>query len=148
MLSEAQAALSQGIDPSGPLEAAFVVRRTGAVLASWARTSVEAEVASVMAATLIGSIETLTEALRCPSPDRVVVETDTCRMLATRVEPQALLVLVAKCGVGRDVLQREASRVLPRVTEALRGNGGNAGRMPPPPPPGSGGGSRPVRRNL
>ncbi len=147
MPSEAQRALSAGIDPSGPLEAAFVVRRTGVVLASWARTRVEGEVACVMAATLIGSIETLSEALRCPSPEHVVVETETCRLLATRVEPQALLVLIARCGTGREALERVAQRVAPRLSEALGGNGGSAGRARPP-ANGAGPSPRPLRRDV
>jgi len=122
-VEEASSALFSSIDPAGPLEVAFLVRRTGAVLASWTRADVQHEVVSVMAATMLGSIETMSEALGCPSPEFVAIETDVCRMLATKVEPHALLVLVADRKVGQRVLQASARRIVAEVSKAMPANG-------------------------
>lgn len=111
-----------------PLEAAFILRRTGALVASWTREGVEADVMGVMAATMLASIDTLGGALGCPPSGRVTVETDHCRLLATRVEPRLLLVLLAPRTLDSGALQRETRRVLAEVPALL-------GRVSPPPSP-------------
>ncbi len=120
VLESAPSALFSHLDPSGPLEAALLLRRTGSVIASWTRADVPSEVVSVMAATMLGSIETMGEALGCPSPAFVVVETDRCQLVATKVEPLALLVLIAHRDAGKDVLQRTTREILKEIAKATR----------------------------
>ncbi len=105
-----------------PLEAAFLIRRTGAVVASWARPDLEADVVGVMAATMLASIDTLGGALGCPPSGRVAVETDRCRLLATRVEPNLLLVVLAPRTLDPGGLRREAGRILERLRTPRRGD--------------------------
>ena len=131
VLQRAPSAPFSSIDPEGPLEAAFLMRRTGVVIASWTRPDLVSEVVSVMAATMLGSIETMSEALGCPSPEHVAVETDACRLFATRVEPQALLVLIAPREVDRGVLQRCARQILGGLPKGGPDNGGRGNGRPP-----------------
>ncbi len=60
-----QAALSflSAIDPERGIDAALFLRRTGLVLASWTREGIRLDVVSVMAATMLASIDTILEAL-------------------------------------------------------------------------------------
>jgi len=55
--------LSSVVESQQPLEAVLLITRTGAQLGAWTRNSVPIDVLSVMAATLVGSIETLMTAL-------------------------------------------------------------------------------------
>ena len=63
--------LSSVVESQQPLEAVLLITRTGAQLGAWTRNSVPIDVLSVMAATLIGSIETLMTALGASSPREV-----------------------------------------------------------------------------
>src|SRR5438094_149323 len=50
--------LSSVVESREPLEAVLLITRTGTQLGTWTRNSVPVDVLSVMAATLVGSIET------------------------------------------------------------------------------------------
>src|SRR5437867_12941364 len=121
MLERAGPAIFSTIQPDAGIEVALLMRRTGTVLAAWTRDGVPQEVVSVMAATMLGSIETMSEALGCPSPERVVVETERCRMLAEKFEPHGVLVLVATRDGSADDLQRSSLKIRSRLSEASGG---------------------------
>jgi len=108
---DATTALFSAIDQDGPVEAAFLIKRTGVVLASWISNKASQEVLSVMAATLMGSIETMIEALGCPSPRTVTVEAEEYRILATKVENQAILVIITPKTTGEALLRHTARQV-------------------------------------
>src|SRR3989454_8369133 len=110
MLVDISAAVLETIDSKGFIEVALLMRRTGTILGAWTKGDISREIVSVMAATMLGSIETMSEALGCPSPERVAVETERCRILAEKFEPHGVLGLVA--------------------TKDL-----SAGALPPAPPP-------------
>jgi len=71
-----QAALSflSAIDPERGIDAALFLRRTGLVLASWTREGIRLDVVSVMAATMLASIDTILEALGGSASESVAVE--------------------------------------------------------------------------
>lgn len=121
VLENATAAVFDTIDPRGSIELAIVMRRTGTVLAAWTKEEVPRDVVSVMAATMIGSIETMSEALGCPSPERATVETESCRMLAEKFGDQAVVVVVGKRETSAEALQRTARQILDRLSCAAKG---------------------------
>lgn len=96
----------------------LLLRRTGALIASWSRNGAAADVVSVMAATLYGSIETMVGALGSPAPSSVFLETDLRRMLLSRVGSQNVLLLVAARSVRRSVLRRELQRLSSTLSAA------------------------------
>ena len=101
-----------------PLEAALLLRRTGTSLAAWTRANVQAEVVTVMAATMMGSIEAIAQAAGCPPPENVFVETDGCRLFALSLERQATLVLVASTAIAEQQLRTLASEIALRLFPA------------------------------
>lgn len=105
------ALLTRAIDSGGPLDAALLLKRTGVVLAAWTRDEVPEEVASVMAATLAGSVEMIAEALGGPSPSSFTVDMASRHLLAVRVDPHRLLVLVGS-PAHSDALRAAADRIL------------------------------------
>ena len=103
--------LPAAVGDSSPLEAVFLLRRTGTLIASWSHNDASKDVVSVMAATLYGSVETMVAALGSPSPSTVFIETDLRRMLLARVGAQNVLLLVAERSVTRGVLRSEFQRI-------------------------------------
>src|SRR5207247_6108285 len=81
MLEDISTAFLETIDSKGSIEVALLMRRTGTILGAWTKGDVSREIVSVMAATMLGSIETMSEALGCPTPQRWVVGTGRCRRL-------------------------------------------------------------------
>lgn len=97
------------------LEGAFLLRRTGLPLAAWTRTSIPHEVISVMAATMLSSIETLVGVVGDPRPESIVVETDRHRLLIRAVDAGAFLVLIAPASTQAHELRREARRIVAQI---------------------------------
>ncbi len=112
------------LQANGRIETAMLLKRNGRVLAAWARAPVSWEVISIMAATTLGSLETMLETLRSPSPQTVSLVAGGNRVLFQKVEPQAVLVLIAKEVVTdahlRDVARRLLSRIPPQTSLPLR----------------------------
>ena len=100
------------------IDVALLLRRNGRVLAAWSRTSVSWEVVSIMAATMVGSLETMLETLRSVSPPSISVVAGGNRLLLQKVEPQSLLVLIARESVPESHLRETARRLLTRVPAA------------------------------
>lgn len=97
------------------IETAMLLKRNGRVLAAWARTPVSWEVVSIMAATTLGSLETMLETLRSPSPHTVSLVAGGNRIFFQKVEPQAMLVLIAKEVVPETYLRDAARRLVGRI---------------------------------
>lgn len=100
---------------AGKIETAMLLKRNGRVLAAWARAPVSWEVVSIMAATTLGSLETMLETLRCPSPQSVALSAGGNRIYIQKMEPQAMLVLIAKESVTEAYLRESARRLLARL---------------------------------
>src|SRR3989442_4286072 len=104
--------LSSAVGSQEPLEAVLLITRTGAQLGAWTRNSVPIDVLSVMAATLVGSIETLMTALGAASPREVSLMFDGRRVFVSKVNAQGLLAILAAGGVAEEALR--AARRQPR----------------------------------
>ncbi|HYM40536.1 MAG TPA: hypothetical protein VEY12_10440 [Thermoplasmata archaeon] len=107
--------------PNGRIEAAMLLKRNGRMLAAWARAPVSWEIASIMAATALGSLETLLETLRSPSPQVLTIAAAGSRIHIEKVEPQGLLVLVAKEAVPEAYLREIARRVVAKLPPPSNG---------------------------
>src|SRR5437899_7652565 len=101
--------LSSLVEPHEPLEAVLLITRAGTQLGAWTRNTVPIDVLSVMAATLVGSIETLMTALGASSPHEVSLIIDGRRVFLTKVNAQVVLVIVA-AGTMTEVALRAAMR--------------------------------------
>lgn len=111
--------LSSVVESREPIEAVLLITRTGAQLGSWTRNSVPVDVLSVMAATLVGSIETLMTALGASSPREVSLMIDGRRVFVSKVNAQVVLVVVASAGMTEVALRaamRQIVKSLPPFT--------------------------------
>src|SRR5438477_5192782 len=103
-----QAALSflSAIDPERGLDAVLFLRRTGSVLASWTRDGIRLDVVSVMAATMLASVDTIIEALGGPSSRSISVASGDRQIVATKVGSQAFLFVVAPRSVSQRYVRK------------------------------------------
>src|SRR2546422_11421258 len=87
-LENASLSFLSAIDTEGGLDAVLFLRRTGSVLASWTREGIRLDVVSVMAATLLASVDTIVEALavraRARSPSRAAIARSSRRRSGRR----------------------------------------------------------------
>ena len=109
------------LKPDAWLEAVLYLKRTGLPIATWTRHSAQKSVLEVMAATMVGSVETLLEALGCSTPQSIMLEADEHRVLVTRCGAQTSLVLVTSRTVGEAVLRHESLRILRQLTSSSGG---------------------------
>ncbi len=107
--------LSLIIQPQDPIEAAILLTRTGKLLASWTRHDVPTEVVTVMAATLLGSIETMSIALGAPSPREVALIVDSRRLLSFKLNPDVAILVVASVQTSDTDLRAVATRIVRRL---------------------------------
>src|SRR5437773_10893068 len=87
--------LSSLVASHAALAAVLLITRAGTQLGAWTRNTVPIDVLSVMAATLVGSIETLMTALGASSPHEVSLIIDGRRVFLTKVNSLVVLVIVA-----------------------------------------------------
>lgn len=100
---------------NGRIETAMLLKRNGRMLAAWARAPVSWEVLSIMAATALGSLDTMLETLRSPSAATISVVAGGSRFHIQKVEPQGVLVLIAKEAVTDAYLRETARRLLSKL---------------------------------
>src|SRR5438445_13781333 len=90
-LENASLSFLSAIDTEGGLDAVLFLRRTGSVLASWTREGIRLDVVSVMAATMLASLDTIVEALGGPSSRSISVASGDRPLRATKLRSQAVV---------------------------------------------------------
>jgi predicted regulator of Ras-like GTPase activity (Roadblock/LC7/MglB family) len=115
-----QAALSflSAIDTERGLDAALFVRRTGLVLASWTREGIRLDVVSVMAATMLASVDTIIESIGGPTSEEVSVETETHQLVAMKVNSRAFLIVIAPKTVSRTIVNKTLRELITHLAAA------------------------------
>lgn len=107
-LGEERGVLFSDADITGPLDAVLLLKRTGTLIGAWTRKPADLDVLCVMTATLLGSVDTMVQALRCDTPRTLRMETDQCQLLAVRLGSSAVLVLIAPLSMREADLRRSA----------------------------------------
>src|SRR2546428_12946510 len=93
-LENASLSFLSSIDTEGGLDAVLFLRRTGSVLASWTRDGIRLDVVSVMAATMLASVDTIIEALGGPSSRSISGTSGDRQIIAPKLRsPEILIVL-------------------------------------------------------
>lgn len=125
--------LASLVQPNDPLEAVVLFTRTGRLLAAWTRNEVPLEVLTVMAATLIGSIETMSTALGVESPREIALLVDSRRVLGLKLNPNVAILVVASARTSDVALRSVTERIvrrLPPLSSARTGTGSDQLRAP------------------
>ena len=114
-----QAALSflSAIDPERGIDAALFLRRTGLVLASWTREGIRLDVVSVMAATMLASIDTIIEALGGSASETTMVTSGEHQLVATKIGSKAFLVVIARTSVPRSAVRKTVRELVTHLSK-------------------------------
>ncbi len=105
------------IDPSDALDGAILLKRNGQTVGGWTRNAVPLEVVTVMAATMIGSLETLLETLGESTPETLALTTGKTRIFMQKVEPQGALLVFSSADVAESQLKEAARRLVSRLPQ-------------------------------
>jgi len=125
-LEQAALAFLSAIDADCGLDAVLFLRRTGSVLASWSREVVRLDVVSVMAATMLASVDTLVESLGGPSSQSISVSCGDQEIMATKIGSMAFLFVIAPKTIRPSALRKEVRRLAAALT---RGTAPTHGRL-------------------
>jgi len=117
---DSAASVFSDLSDASPIEAAFLIKPTGELLASWTRRDVRAEVVTVMAATLTSSVETLAEAFGCPTPKSFSVSTEHCNLVVRKIARDAVLLLFAPQNAPFETIDPLVRRLADRVSAPAR----------------------------
>src|SRR5207247_3228323 len=117
-LENASLSFLSAIDPEGGLDAVLFLRRTGSVLASWTRDGIRLDVVSVMAATMLASVDTIVEALGGPSSRSISITSSDRQIVATKVGSQAFLFVVAPKTVGQRYVRKTVRELVAHLGAA------------------------------
>ena len=104
------------------LDAALFLRRSGLVLASWTREGIRLEIVSVMAATMLASIDAIVETLGAAIPQNVAVDSGDHQIIATKLGSQAFLVVIAPKTVSRSVVRKTIRELVAHLTSTAKTN--------------------------
>jgi len=129
-LEDASLSFLSAIDPDAGLEGVLFLRKTGAVLASWTREGVRLEVLSVMAATMLASVDTIVETLGGPSSTSTWVVSGDRQFVVTKVGSQAFLFLVAPKSLSQRILGTMNQDLLSALKLALERQPGKTDAEP------------------
>jgi len=117
VLEPAALSFLSAVDTDLGLDAVLFLRRTGLVLASWTREGIRLDIVSVMAATMLASIDTIVETLGGSLPKSVSVDSGQHQMVATKVDGKAFLVVIAPKRVSRRVVRKATHDLLAHLAD-------------------------------
>ncbi len=87
-------------------------------MSAWTRDPAHLDIISVMTATLLGSAETIAQAVCGETPGTLWVESERCQILAVRLESQSILVLIAPTATRESEVRRAARILAARISES------------------------------
>ena len=117
-LEEAALSFLSAIDTERGLDAVLFVRRTGLVLASWTREGIRLDVVSVMAATMLASVDTIIESIGSPTSEEISVDTGSHQIVATKVNSRAFVVVIAPKTVNRAIVRKTMRELIAHLAAA------------------------------
>ena len=103
----------------GGVEASAAATRDGLLLKAIMPTQQPAETFAAMSATMLGAAETATTELGKGLPERIIVESERGKMIATGAGPKALLILLTTPDAGLGLILMEMDKAAKKVKESI-----------------------------
>lgn len=103
----------------GGIEASVVASRDGLVIYSNTTLNEHDESFAAMSATMLGAAETATLELRKGIPERIIVESDKGKIIATGAGPKALLVVLTEPDASLGIILVEVAKASEKIREVL-----------------------------
>ena len=103
----------------GGIDASVVASRDGLLIFSNIVLKEHAETFAAMSATMLGAAETATLELRKGIPERIIVESDKGKIIATGAGPKALLVILTEPDASLGLILVEVAKASEKIREVL-----------------------------
>ena len=103
----------------GGIDASVVASRDGLLIFSNTALKEHAEIFAAMSATMLGAAETATFELRKGIPERIIVESDKGKIIATGAGPKALLVVLTEPNASLGLILVEVAKASEKIRELL-----------------------------
>ena len=105
----------------GGVEVSIIASRDGLLITSSIPPSIcaRAETFAAMSATMLGAAETATTELGKGIPDRVIVESEHGKLIATGAGPKALLVVLTEPNAGLGLILVELEKAAEKIKKML-----------------------------
>ena len=102
------------------IESAAIATRDGLLIASNTFTGTHPETFAAMSATILGAAETATSSFDNGSVNRVIVESEDCRMVTIGSGPKSLVVVLTSINSGLGLILVELEKGARRIDEILK----------------------------
>ena len=103
----------------GGIEACAIASRDGLLMSSDMPDGIIGETFAAMSATMLGAAETATTELNRGLPSRIIVESQTGKLICMGAGPKALLVVMAKPDVGLGLILVEIEKTAAKIKELI-----------------------------
>ena len=103
----------------GGIETSVVASRDGLLIYSNAVLKEHGQTFAAMSATMLGAAETATLELRKGIPERIIVESDKGKIIATGAGPKALLVVLTEPNASLGLILVEVAKASEKIRELL-----------------------------
>lgn len=103
----------------GGIESSLVASRDGLVIYSNTPLKEHADSFAAMSATMLGAAETATLELRKGIPDRIIVESDKGKIIATGAGQKALLVVLTEPNASLGLILVDVAKASEKIRELL-----------------------------
>src|SRR4030067_1739168 len=103
----------------GRIEASLVASRDGLLIFSNIDLKEHAQTFAAMSATMLGAAETATLELRKGMPERIIVESDKGKIIATGAGPKGLLVVLTEPNASLGIILIELAKASEKIREVL-----------------------------
>jgi len=103
----------------GGIEASAVASRDGLLIYSTVSKKLHAETFAAMSATMLGAAETATTELGKGIPQRIIVESENGKLIATGAGQKALLVVMTEPDAALGLILIEVTKASEKIREVL-----------------------------
>ena len=117
--SEMLEKILEDLKATGGIEASVVASRDGLVIYSNTAAKEHDDNFAAMSATMLGAAETATTELRKGIPERIIVESNKGKIIATGAGPKALLVVLTEPNASLGLILGEVAKASEKIREVL-----------------------------
>jgi len=103
----------------GGIEACIIASRDGLIMSSDMPDGIMAETFAAMSATMLGAAETATTELDKGLPGRIIVESQTGKLICMGAGPKALLVVMANPDASLGLILVEVEKAAVKIKELI-----------------------------
>lgn len=104
----------------GGIDSSAVVTRDGLLVASDISEGVDAETFAAMSATMVGAAETAMSEVGASNPERVIVESETVKIISMGAGPKTLLIVLTESDAPLGLVLLKIAETAEKINKLIR----------------------------